>query len=203
MVWYVYIRVRMVGLFAFLTDTRLPGVCFLHVTVPPPWEKEPLFSQPRFHTNHHLLLFFFFYPAALRSTTENGAVWEMEAIYNRCPELCCVSRQSESPASPPSPSPSFLSLPSASSMLMSHNYLLTAQTNYARGKSDIKSKLSQVIEPSHRERACAASPPVTAAGVGVCVCVRKIWNDNRMLISRQHALLIRPLMSMHSSGLRW
>lgn len=59
MVWYVYIRVRMVGLFAFLTDTRLPGVCFLHVTVPPPWEKEPLFSQPRFHTNHHLLLFFF------------------------------------------------------------------------------------------------------------------------------------------------
>lgn len=140
-----------------------------------PPEKKSLFSlSPGSTQTTTSFFFFFFYPAALRSTTENGAVWEMEAIYNRCPELCRVSRQSESPASPPSPSPSFLSLPSASSMLMSHNYLLTAQTNYARGKSDIKSKLSQVIEPSHRVRACAASPPVTAAGVGVCVCVRKI-----------------------------
>lgn len=160
------------GLFVFLTDTRLPEVCFLHVTSSPPREKEPLFSQLRFPTNHPLL--FFFYPAALRSTTENGAVWEMEAIYNRCPELCRVSRQSESPASPSSPSPSFSSFLSASSMLMSHNYLLTAQTNCARGKSDIKSKLSQVIEPSHREREsmCCLAACHGRRCVCVSVCVR-------------------------------
>jgi len=35
------------------------------------------------------------------------------------------------------------------SMLMSHNYLLTAKTNGRNGESDTKSKMSQVIDSCH------------------------------------------------------
>ncbi len=94
-------------MFIFQTDTRLP------VLSPRVSRERALLSAPVTHTPPICL-------AATRSTMENGAVWEMEAIYN-CrirthtprPNLYCIWRQSESPLS----------------MLMSHNYLLTAQTN--------------------------------------------------------------------------
>lgn len=160
--WHAYIRRHKVThiptddekMFIFLTDTRLP---VLSPCVP---RERALLSAPVTHTPPVC-------PAATRSTMENGAVWEMEAIYN-CrirthtprPNLRRIRRQSESPLS----------------MLMSHNYLLTAQTNGVWGGEVTSNQnchrwSSPVIERERRLAACHACAYGGAGGWGECVCV--------------------------------
>lgn len=141
-------------MFIFLTDTRLP---VLSPRVP---RERALLSAPVTHTPPIC-------PAATRSTMENGAVWEMEAIYN-CrirthtprPNLRRIRRQSESPLS----------------MLMSHNYLLTAQTNGVWGGEVTSNQnchrwSSPVIERERRLAACHACLWGRWRLRGVCLCV--------------------------------
>lgn len=160
--WHAYIRRHKVThiptddekMFIFLTDTRLP---VLSPRVP---RERALLSAPVTHTPP-------IHPAAMRSTIENGAVWEMEAIYNcriRTQPLSQLTPHSETKREP---------LLHANVTQLPFN---RSDKRRVGGRSDIKSKLSQVIESSHWERAPARRlSRVCLWGRwrlrGVCLCV--------------------------------
>ncbi len=151
-------------MFIFLTDTRLP------VLSPRVSRERALLSAPVTHTPPICL-------AATRSTMENGAVWEMEAIYNcriRTHPPSQLALHSETKREPPL---------HANVTQLPFN---RSDKRRVGGRSDIKSKLSQVIESSHWERASARRLSRVLMGAlevegSVFVCV--IGNDNWLLIS--------------------
>lgn len=128
-------------MFIFLTDTRLP---VLSPCVPGE-RARPSLSSGYPHTP--------FCPAATPSTMENGAVWEMEAIYN-----CRIRAHTHTlPPSQLAPHSETKREPPLHANVTQLPFNRSDKRR-AGGRSDIKSKLSQVIESSHRERA-----PVTHA----------------------------------------